>query len=269
MELDNIQDAHAEKKLILEDDVSSTMSSSSVSTDTNAFPAPPFEGSEKRLEVDFAATCSAEEASNWSGMRALNRDQLDRICQYAKCCIVSTRRTEHFDAYVLSESSMFVYPRRFVLKTCGTTTLLHALEEILSAAKLVGLRPCRVKFTRACFQFPSNQPFPHDSFENETIFMKNILKNASLEHFKAFQLGDSLKWPRWHVFVATNDNLPMGAPFTLECCMTGIRKDRAANFFRGESFTDANSVTVQTGRILCRLLYLSILHLFFGEGDTF
>ena len=36
-----------------------------------------------------------------------------------------------------SESSMFVSERRFILKTCGTTTLLLAIEPLLKLVALI------------------------------------------------------------------------------------------------------------------------------------
>jgi hypothetical protein len=61
------------------------------------------------------------------------------LCTQAKCTILSQIGNNHMDAYVLSESSMFVYKHRFIMKTCGTTTLLVAVEPLLKAAAGLGL----------------------------------------------------------------------------------------------------------------------------------
>ena len=45
-------------------------------------------------------------------------------------------RNGQVDAYVLSESSMFISQRRFILKTCGTTTPLECIRDLLGMAKL-------------------------------------------------------------------------------------------------------------------------------------
>ena len=52
-----------------------------------------------------------------------------------KCSIVSTTRNSQVDAYVLSESSMFISKRRFILKTCGTTTPLDCIEDLTKLVK--------------------------------------------------------------------------------------------------------------------------------------
>ncbi len=74
------------------------------------FPAPVFEGSEKRIEIDFAHAHDAVAAAN--GLRAVTRGSLDAMLDTAACCIVSARHGTEFDAYVLSESSLFIYPRK-------------------------------------------------------------------------------------------------------------------------------------------------------------
>ena len=75
----------------------------------------------------------------------------------AGCCIVSARSNESLDAYVLSESSLFVYPDKAVLKTCGTTKLLDAVPLLLELAAGLGLTCSRCKYSRASFLFPDSQ----------------------------------------------------------------------------------------------------------------
>jgi hypothetical protein len=75
----------------------------------------------------------------------------------AACCIVSSNHNEHFDAYVLSESSLFVYEDKLVLKTCGTTRLLAAVPTILQLAAGLDMGPRRCKYSRASFLFPEQQ----------------------------------------------------------------------------------------------------------------
>lgn len=118
-----------------------------------AWPSPVFEGSEKRLEIDFAI----DRATVPLGLRSLDRPQLDALMVQAACCIVSTRSNAHFDAYVLSESSLFIYDSKFVLKTCGTTQLLRAVPLLLSLAADIGCQPVRCKYSRASFLFPQYQ----------------------------------------------------------------------------------------------------------------
>lgn len=91
------------------------------------FPTPVFEGSEKRIEIDFAPAFGGNGDNVAASLRCIGRPQLDMILDLAACCIVSARHGAAFDAYVLSESSLFVYPRKAILKTCGTTKLLAAV----------------------------------------------------------------------------------------------------------------------------------------------
>lgn len=124
------------------------------------FPCPVFEGSEKRISVTFAPAPGAA-APPASGMRALSRAQLDAMLDLAACQIVSTRSNPHLDAYVLSESSLFVHEDRMVLKTCGTTKLLACVPLMVELAAGLGLVPARVTYSRASFLFPEQQPEPH------------------------------------------------------------------------------------------------------------
>ena len=99
-----------------------------------ALPNPVFEGSEKRVELHF----KPDAASDSSSLRDLPRTTLDKLMTLAACEIVSKVSNDHFDAYVLSESSLFVYPSSWVLKTCGTTQLLNCIPVRLSAIQWCG-----------------------------------------------------------------------------------------------------------------------------------
>jgi len=52
------------------------------------------------------------------------------MLKLAGCEIISKAANKQVDAYILSESSMFISRRRFVLKTCGRTTPLECLNEL-------------------------------------------------------------------------------------------------------------------------------------------
>ncbi|MCO5590412.1 hypothetical protein L7F22_044381 [Adiantum nelumboides] len=89
-----------------------------------------FEGFEKRLVVEFFVPPILADP-NGKGLRSLSCNQLDELLSAAECTIVSQLSNEHLDSYVLSESSLFVYPYKIILKTCGTTKLLRAIPVLL------------------------------------------------------------------------------------------------------------------------------------------
>lgn len=56
--------------------------------------------------------CFKPGIGNRQGCRALTRLSLDRMCSRAKCNILHQISNDYLDAYVLSESSLFVYPHK-------------------------------------------------------------------------------------------------------------------------------------------------------------
>eukprot|EP00887_Chlorella_sp_A99_P001750 scaffold19.g1750.t1 len=177
-------------------------------TAPDIFPCPVFEGSEKRISVHFAAAAGAPPPPP-GGLRTLARAQLDYMLDLAACQIVSSRSNEVFDAYVLSESSLFVYADRMVLKTCGTTKLLDCVPHMVELAAGVGMAPARVHYSRASFLFPDQQPAPHRSFASECAALRGVF--GGLGSDSAYVLGDALNGLQWHVFVAGEGRGALGA----------------------------------------------------------
>jgi len=130
-----------------------------------------FEGPEKRLEVNFKRQGVYE---GGQGLRAISKDTWQEMLNFARCTIISHMKNDEFDAYVLSESSLFVYPRKVVIKTCGQITLLLCVEYLVKLGlEFCGSSVSYVNFARRNLFYPDKQPLPHTSWEDETAFLKN------------------------------------------------------------------------------------------------
>lgn len=124
-----------------------------------------------------------------------------------RCKVLSTVRNEHVDAYLLSESSMFVFPHKLILKTCGTTTLLVGLPELLRiAAQEAGFTtgddptaavPYRVFYSRKSFMFPDKQMHPHKSWKDEVEYLEDRFANGS-----AYMIG-KINGEHWYLYLTT------------------------------------------------------------------
>ena len=148
-----------------------------------------YEGAEKTLEVHFGGSGKT--------LRALPRSVWDEILDHACSRILSKTSGVSLDAYVLSESSLFVYDWRLYLKTCGKTTLLKCLPPLLEAVeKHLGASADWLRFSHKNFAFPEDQRFPHTSFEQETKFCLDWCASTSLT--SAHVLGDLLS-DHWNV----------------------------------------------------------------------
>jgi len=119
-----------------------------------------FEGPEKKLEIRFRI-------DNPKGLRAVSQARWQEILDAVKCTIMSCTKNEYLDSYVLSESSLFVYPNKVLIKTCGTTTLLHCVSGIQVLAKELNAEIDMIIFSRKNLNFPSRQIYPHNNFDDE------------------------------------------------------------------------------------------------------
>lgn len=157
--------------------------------------------------ADDEASLSDSSASSGSGeirrtgLRTLVRADLDRICMRARCTILSSVSNRYLDAYVLSESSLFVYPQMIVLKTCGTTTLLRCVATLIELGRKIGLEIDWLGYNRKNFNFPGDQMFPHGSFHQEMDYLYSHRNLCDRLNGNGYTLGPVTS-DHWFVFVA-------------------------------------------------------------------
>ncbi|XP_076956042.1 S-adenosylmethionine decarboxylase proenzyme-like [Bidens hawaiensis] len=210
-----------------------------------------FEGYEKRLELTFFEPSVFVDPEG-RGLRALTKSQLDEILNPAECTIVSSLFNEHVDSYVLSESSLFVFPYKIVIKTCGTTKLLLSIPAILKLAESINLIVRSVRYTRGCFIFPSAQSYPHRSFTEEVSVLDGHLEKLGLAS-KAYVMGGlgGLDTPqKWFVYSASagpvSGQSARDQVYTLEMCMTSLDREKASVFYKTDS-SSAATMTNESG----------------------
>lgn len=193
-----------------------------------------FEGPEKNLEMDFKIL----DDSNSSGCRQLTRDQLNRILHCAKCVILSKLSNEYLDSYVLSESSLFIYKQKIIIKTCGTTTLLHCLPLLLAYTTTLGLQLEWLGYSRKNYIMPQDQLFPHTSFRDEVCYL-----DTQLPKFpgSAYVLGPVTK-DHWLMYIWDDNDTPNGiaTEVTIHLLMQDIHPDVAKHFYHQGSTTTCN-----------------------------
>jgi len=204
-----------------------------------------FEGPEKRLEVTFTHSIKKP-----NGLRSIRQDEWQDMLDYAKCTIISSTSNDFLDSYVLSESSLFVYPSKIILKTCGTTTLLNCLDKLEQLADSVGAEFLSVVFSRKNFNFPERQLFPHHNFEMEIAQLEKKFMGHGYILGPVHSGGD-------HHFVYFSPMLPSdseGVNFapsksssTLEILMSELSPDTMENFYRTQYFIDAKTTTRNVG----------------------
>jgi len=171
-----------------------------------------FEGPEKLIEIWFKPPkerldelneIDNEGNTKGLGLRTVEKEVWDDMLTIVRAQILSITSNQYQDAYLLSESSMFVSPYRFMIKTCGTTTLLNAVPKILEIAKQhCGLDSISAFFySRKCFMFPDRQERPHGSWNDEVDFLEKIFPECNY-NTSAYVVG-KLNRDHWNLYMAT------------------------------------------------------------------
>lgn len=197
-----------------------------------------FEGAEKLLEIWFDKD---EEGAR--SLRLIPLEELVCMLEIAHCHILHSASNECMDSYVLSESSMFIFDFRLILKTCGSTRLLYVLDYLLHLARkysslnvVIG-----VFYSRKNFMRPDRQPLLHRNFEREINYLDRYFENGS-----AYCLG-SLKQDRWFLYTMSLPQVQTYQPdHTLEILMTEMPSEVLRVFSKAEC-KDGKECTKMSG----------------------
>lgn len=201
-----------------------------------------FEGAEKKMEIIFSNVSESHSEFGSSGLRSFGREHWSSVVALLNGSILKHEPHEEFDAYLISESSLFVYADRVVILTCGTTILLKTLSAIMQTGHKIGLDVCWFQYSRKNFLFPEKQHFPHGSFDQEVKFCSQIFKDG-----QPFILGP-MNSDHWYVFLVDRmqrqlaicdsspsfDSSSMGSEQTLNIYMYGIDQNVAQLFVKAE-----------------------------------
>ncbi|KAK4621668.1 S-adenosylmethionine decarboxylase proenzyme [Fulvia fulva] len=210
-----------------------------------------FEGPEKLLEVWFSPSEKALPASaSPLGLKAVSQDSWKEMLDLVNCKVLSVIDSKNVDAYLLSESSMFVFPHKLVLKTCGTTTLLLGLSRMLEIAALeagfphvkagfgdgvtAAATPYRVFYSRKNFLFPTQQRGPHRSWRDEVRYLDKMFLGGS-----AYMIG-KMNGDHWYLYI-TGPRTQLTPPATPEeqVFQTPTQKTMLPEKLNGMSLADA------------------------------
>ncbi|PKU48235.1 s-adenosylmethionine decarboxylase hypothetical protein [Limosa lapponica baueri] len=221
----------------------------------------------------------------WVGICLINssllmRIEWDKLLENVHCLIISVTKTDKQEAYVLSESSMFVSKRRFILKTCGTTLLLQALVPLLELAReYSGFDSIQVEcqkllhllrmvkefhvhvgsakvtdvflwktnlesffYSRKNFMKPSHQEYPHRNFQEEVEFLNEIFPNGA-----AYCMG-RMNSDCWYLYTLDfpESRISNQPDQTLEILMSELDPVVMDQFYMKDGVT-ANDVTRMSG----------------------
>jgi len=156
-----------------------------------------FEGPEKRLQVSLRPRNPLDPVGS---LRSISQEKWQRLLDLARCTIISSMSNSDFDTFVLSESSLFVWSTKIMIKTCGTTTLLKSIPLLLEYATDLNLEFNEIVYSRKNYIFPSAQQHPHSHWDHEVEVLNETFPGRSFTFGCAS--GD-----HWRVFIATNESI--------------------------------------------------------------
>merc|ERR1719233_1484165 len=188
-----------------------------------------YEGVEKKLILISSA------ARNVSIRKAIKGEVWNKVVKAVDAEVLSVMRGDHVDAYLLSESSLFVFKDRIFMKTCGTTRIFNAVEVIVShlLEEMPGINLTRVAYSRPTYRFPNRQLRGYGKgFEEEVELLKSVTMKATARSWESaiHTTGEGIMFHSSSLFLSGITAKPMlleGRAGNNECKKENISMDLA------------------------------------------
>ncbi len=167
-----------------------------------------FEGNEKKVEVIVAPEAGS--------LRERGTAFWTNLVEVAGAKILSSIKSSSCDAYLLSESSLFVWDDRFTMITCGQTTLVKAVEAFLTS--------CEPSLIKSLIYERKNEYFPQ---LQKSDFFQDARDLSEKVKGKALQFGNSDEH-HLQLYSFNQNFVPPANDFTLEILMydlQGVARD--------------------------------------------
>lgn len=184
-----------------------------------------FEGSEKKLEVVVSRKAG--------DLREKSDIFWHQVVEKANAKIISKIETKECKAYLLSESSLFVWDNRMTLITCGRTTLVEVAKYFIFEFGHEAIDS--LIYERKNEYFPQWQP---------TDFYDDTKKLNQLTDGKAFRFG-KVDEHHLHLYYMNKNYIPEDSDKTLEILMYDLDQDVIKLF--QESSQDSESLRKKSG----------------------
>lgn len=167
-----------------------------------------FEGPEKKLELAVVPGSRS--------LRSFGDDHWREIVTCADAQVLSILRSDDCDAYLLSESSLFVYDTFLTMITCGRTRLVNAARRILQDIPAEDVAVAI--YERKNEHFPERQ---HTTFYDDVTALRGALDG------RALRFGDEHDH-HIHLFHTLGAHTPDPNDTTLEILMHGLPEETAS-----------------------------------------
>ena len=172
-----------------------------------------FEGPEKKLEIILYRPLK--------NLRNPSSGSWKRVVAASGAEIISKISNSRMDAYLLSESSLFVWDDRILMITCGQTQLVNTIPEILSIIEKSNV--ALAFYERKNFMYPGEQP---SDFEEDVARIEAFFKG------KSYRLGPA-NHDHVHVFYSSHFAVEPSRDVTFQILMTGLNNSMSKTLSAG------------------------------------